>query len=134
MIKKWSTYWAVVTVAALLSSQAVAQQTADPRLEGSWRWDGTPETMNVSHSISGWSATSTTMDPPTVMSASGEHLVVVTIDSRVFVGLQQRYELDLSSDGNHLVGKLQTYGGNLQTWMDGDRNMRWVSVSFSRIQ
>jgi hypothetical protein len=135
---------ALSTTLAALVGTALAQQAADPRLAGAWKMANGPE-ITITQSSSGWSAGHSMnavpmqgSDPVIVKSASAQHITLVAVtpdNSLCFAGLQDLYELDLSSDGKNLVGKVETATGSCGDWDDrGDHRMTWVSVLFTRVQ
>jgi hypothetical protein len=138
-IPKWSIYLTSTTVAALLIP-AAAQQTGDSRLAGSWKTDFKGAQIRIWNSGSGWSAAYSQQgsDPIVVKGASGGHITLVEYvprDSACFAGMQRQFELDLSSDGNNLVGKVQVARGSCGDWDDrGDHRMKWVSILGTRAQ
>lgn len=138
-ITKRSIYLTVTMIAALLIP-VTAQQAADSRLAGSWNTDFKGSQVRIWNSGSGWSAAYAQQgsDPLIVKGVSGGHITLVEYvprDSSCFAGMQRVYELDLSSDGNSLVGKVQVAKGSCGDWDDrGDHRMKWVSILATRVQ
>ena len=133
------------TVLVALFGVAMAQQVADQRLAGSWKTDLDGAEITITQSASGWSAAYSRngvpiqgADPIIVKSASAQHITLVEYTPRTslcYAGMQQQFELDLSSDGRSLVGKVEWPVGSCGDWDDrGDHTMKWVSVLGMRAQ
>lgn len=113
--------------------------------EGTWNLGDGWRMVKIWNSGSGWSAgfpgpngvLLSGNDPLVVKSVSGAHISLVEYtpnESACFAGEQQVFELDLSSDANSLVGKVQVAAGSCGAWDRGDHRMKWVSMLGKRVE